>query len=134
MFTDIFYVRFDTRYNYLVYENDIPIYGKEIQRVIERQYPNLSPEERINAFHKDIDDAFKEYAKVCHIKIKYDSFSDNMKKYLNSTSYKYYLCEIQRMTRKEIFLLFQDADIHLLYEVASFLFTYVDEVNDSHED
>ena len=52
-----------------------------------------------------------------------------MKEYLK----KYYLCEIQSMTRKEIFLAFRDADINTLYEVASIIFAYVEE-NDPHNE
>ena len=129
MFTDTFYVRFDTRHKFLVYENDIPVYGKELQKVLERNYPNVSLEERRKYFKEDIDNDFREYAKVCHIKVRYDFFTEDMKEYLK----KYYLCEIQSMTRKEIFLAFRDADINTLYEVASIIFAYVEE-NDPHNE
>ena len=133
MFTDTFYARFDTRHKFLVYENDTPLYGKELQKAMERQYPNLSLDERRDAFRQDIDDAFREYAKVCHIKVRYDLFTEEMKEHLRTFNPAPYLCEIQKMTRKELFLMFRDADINTLYNVASLIFSYVEE-NDPHED
>ena len=133
MFTDKFYARFDTRHKFLVYENDTPVYGKELQKAMERQYPNLSLDERKDSFRHDLDDAFRDYAKACHIKVRYDLFTEEMKEHLRTLNPAPYLCEIQKMTRKELFLMFRDADINTLYDVASLIFSYVEE-NDPHED
>lgn len=134
MFTDTYYVRFDTKHTYLVYENDAPVYGKELRKVLERNYPNMTEDERRIAFKEDLDTAYREYARVCHIKLVYDSFTHNMKEYLTNTKSLYALCEIQKMSRKQIFYMFNEAPMSLLYEVASNIFTYIEEQNDSHED
>ena len=134
MFSDMFYARFDTKHTYLVYENDIPVYGKELRKVMERNYPNMTEDERRIAFKEDLDNAYMEYARVCHIKVVYDSFTHNMKEYLKNINSLYALCEIQKMSRKEIFYMFNEAPMSLLYEVAINIFTYVEEQKDSHED
>lgn len=134
MLNDTFYVRFDTKHTYLIYEDDAPVYGKELCKAMERNYPNLTEDERRLAFKEDLDIAYREYAKICHIKVVYDSFTHNMKEYLTRSKSLYSLCEIQKMSRKEIFYMFDGASISLLYEVASNIFTYVEEQKDSHED
>jgi hypothetical protein len=134
MFTNNFYVKFDTNHKYIVYDNNIPVYGKDLYKVMCKYYPNMNEQERTDSFIKDLDDAFRDYSRLCHINLVYDSFTHNMKEYLKTINYSYALCEIQNMSRKEIFYMFNEAPISLLYEVASNIFTYLEEQKDSHED
>ena len=123
MFDDNYYIRFDTQHKFIVYFNNSPVYGKDLLKVFEERYPNKSREEQYLDFEKDINEAYREYAKVCHIPIVYDNFTKNMKNYLKKlpTSERLYLCEYQSMTRKEIFMLFEGASMKLLYEVSLYL-------------
>ena len=123
MFDDNYYVRFDTRHNYMVYVNGSPVYGKELNKTLEERYPNKSYDEQRLEFEKDINEAYREYAKVCHIPIVYDSFTKNMKTFIKNMpfSYRPLLCEYQSMTKKDIFMLFEGASMKLLYEVSLFL-------------
>lgn len=134
MFNDAFYVKFNTKGSYVVYDDNVSLYGKELQKALKRHYPNMTEDERRMAFKEDLDISFRDYAKVCHIKIIYDYFTHNMKEYLKNTNSLYALCEIQKMTRKEIFYMFYGAPISLLYEVASNIFSYVEEEKDSHDE
>lgn len=134
MFDYSFYPLFDRKYKmgFIMYDDGSPVYGKEIRKVIDKHYDIDNPKVRYDTFRNDVDDAFREYAKVCHISVVYDSFTENMKDFLRK--YDYFLSEIQMMTKKEIFMLFDGADMNLLYEVASNLFTYHNEIEDSHEE
>ena len=132
MFNKSFYPRFDEKYQhgFIMYSNGSPIYGKEIQDILKSVYKkNIS--DCYKLFSIDLNNAYREYAEVCYIPILYDSFTDEMKEFIENNNNIYYLCDIQKMTRKELFMLFDGADINLLYNVASFIFTYCDEKNDS---
>lgn len=134
MFDYSFYPLFDVSYKmgFIMYDEGEPVYGKDIRMVIDKHYAIDNPKMKYDSFRKDVDDAFREYAKVCHISIVYDLFTENMKDFLRK--YDYFLCEYQQMTKKELFMLFEGASMELLYEVASNLFTYHKEVKDSHEE
>ena len=137
MFDDNFYVRFDDKdKTYVLYVNGSPVYGKDIVKKIEEHYTNKEPLDKINEFTKDLDDAFREYCKVCHIPLVYDSFSDSMKSYLEHRDIcdRKFLCEYQRMTRKQIFYEFNNADIVLLYEVACVLCSDKNLIKDEHDE
>ena len=123
MFDDNYYVRFDTQYKFIVYFNNSPVYGKDLLKVFEERYPNKSVDDQRLDFEKDINEAYREYARVCHIPIIYDTFTKNMKTFIKNMpfSYRPLLCEYQSMTRKDIFMLFEGASMKLLYEVSLFL-------------
>ena len=116
-----------------MYDDGVPIYGKDIRAVIDKHYDIDNPKVKYDTFRKDVDDAFRVYAQATHLRIVYDSFTENMKEFLRK-NYDYFLSEYQTMTRKEIFMLFEGATMNLLYEVASNLFTYHEESKDCHEE
>ena len=135
MFNKSFYPKFDEKYQhgFIMYSNGSPIYGKEIQDILKSVYKkNIS--DCYKLFSIDLNNAYREYAKVCYIPILYDYFTDEMKEYIENNNNIYYLCDIQKMTKTELFMLFDGADMNLLYNVASFIFTYCDEKNDSHDE
>ena len=138
MFDDNFYVRFnDNNHSYTLYVDNSPVYGKELAERIDEHYSYLEePLLRVFEFEKDINDAFKEYCRVCHIPVVYDNFSESMKEFLDSQEIfdRKFLCEYQRMTRKELFRCFDGADIDLLYEVSCVLFAERTTINDVHEE
>lgn len=136
MFTETFYPIFDNKYKigFIMYSEGSLVYGKELNKILKKMYDTDSLEVYSKKFVEDINEAYREYAKVCHINIIYDSFTENMKKFLTRYDMNYTLCEIQNMTRKEIFLLFDGASMDMLYEVASNLFTYHNSNNDSHDE
>lgn len=136
MFNDEFYPIFDKKYKngFVMYCGGSLIYGKELNKILKKKYNTDSMEVYSKMFINDVNSAFRDYARVCHIALVYDSFTENMKKYLSSSDTKYTLCKIQNMTRREIFTLFDGASIDLLYEVASNLFSYCKGNDDSHDE
>ena len=134
MFTDEFYPVFDKNYKsgFVVFYEGSVIYGNELNKILKKIYRKSSLTDCTKDFVSDVNAAFREYAKVRHIKIRYDSFTENMKTFLDNENYT--LCEIQNMTRKEIFTLFEGSSMDFLYEVASNLFTYDTNDDDSHEE
>ena len=138
MFDDNFYAKFDDKkFSYIIYANGSPVYGKDIITKINERYSSVSSAYRTLEFENDINEAYREYCKVCHISLVYDNFSDSMKSYLESRDIcdRKFLCEYQRMTRKQIFYCFDKADdIELLYEVACVLFSDKNDDGDEHED
>lgn len=128
MFNDEFYAIFDTKYTnefIMCYKNTI-VYGKEIRNIMKKFYNTEDIETCYKLFAKDIDEAYREYARVCHIHIIYDDFTQNMKDYLEKCDDIYYLCEIQNMSDRNLFMMFNTTDRNLLYEVAEFIFVYKD--------
>lgn len=138
MLDDNYYIRFDTQHKFIVYFNNSPVYGKELLKVFEERYPNKSVDDQRLDFEKDINEAYREYARVCHIPIIYDTFTKNMKNYIKKlSSYERpYLCEYQSMTRKDIFMLFEGASMKLLYEVSLYLENQkvISNKDDTHEE
>ena len=137
MLDDNYYIRFDTKHNYIVYYNGKPVYGKELVKVFSERYSNMALDEQRLAFENDINEAYREYARVCHIPIIFDKFTDGMKTFLcgRALNERRYICEYQNMTRKQLFKLFDGADINLLYEVSVFINNFVsDEIEANQED
>lgn len=135
MFDVSFFPFFDmkNKMGFIMYDDGSPVYGKDIRAVIDKHYDIENPKVKYDTFRKDVDDAFRVYAQATHLRIVYDSFTENMKEFLRK-NYDYFLSEYQIMTRKEIFMLFESATMNLLYEVASNLFTYHEEPKDCHEE
>lgn len=132
MFNEYFYARFDVTRNcgFTLYEKGVPLYGKNVDRAVGERYDSLAD------FKVDLDDAFRKYMAICHKTIVYDSFTDSMKAFIDEYHEDLYLCEIQGMTKKRLFQLFDGAPVDLLYEVACHLFLYhnSEDSKDEHEE
>lgn len=97
-------------------------YGKELNKEICRRYNVSTIDSCVKDFAKELNDAYRDYARVCHIQIRYDTFTDKMKEFLKDSDY--YLCELQNMTNKELFAIFNGSSFEVLSEAAENIYTY----------